>query len=336
MRRKITSVLAIIITAGALYFSFRNTDTFALIQYVLDGKYIYVLPAFIAMMLYVYLRAVRWNYFFEIKVSTRLLFSTTMIGLMTNAVFPARAGEFLKAYLLGKRSGISKSACLATVVLERLWDGIALLIFTGFLFIWVLLNGSAVLGKNANIPLIRYAASMSIILYILILALILIWKYNSVKMAHLIRKIISKFSMRLGDYAYDRLAAFNQGLGIFNSKKNIILVTIYSLLIWLLAAIILFFMFKVYALQLPFAASFILVILIALFVMIPSIGSLGTMQLAFVLGLAMYDIDKNKALSFSLLYQFFDTVPIVILGLIFFLRDGFSFRQASFFKEEKK
>ncbi len=336
MNKRIFTVITFCITLAALYVSFKDTDIGVIGRYMREGNYLYVIPAFIGLMLYAYLRAVRWGYFFDVKLSARLLFSTTMIGLMANNIFPARAGEILKAYILGKHSGVSKSACLATVVLERLWDGITLVAFIGGMFVWVLCNGSSVLGSNSDIGLIRYAAYISIAVYVVIAAVIIAWKCAAARTISCIGSVVSRFSPKLAAYVTNRLAAFSGGLSIFNNPRNLLIVSAYSVLIWFSAVVTLFLMFKVFSFDVPFGAAFMLVILIALFVMIPSVGSLGTMQLAFVLGLAMYGIDKSRALSFSILYQFFDTVPMILIGLFYFFKDGITFKQVSAIKEEMK
>ena len=71
------------------------------------------------------------------KVPVTGLFSPLMVGYMAN-ILPARAGEFIRAYLLGKKHGIPFSGAFASIVVERLFDIVAvlllfqLLLFQGF------------------------------------------------------------------------------------------------------------------------------------------------------------------------------------------------------------
>jgi len=50
-----------------------------------------------------------------------------MIGFAFNGIFPARAGEFARAYVLGKKEKMKFSAAFATVVVERIFDGLTML-----------------------------------------------------------------------------------------------------------------------------------------------------------------------------------------------------------------
>ena len=51
-----------------------------------------------------------------------------MTGYFFNAFFPARAGDLVRAYLLGRTTGMRKTTVLATIVIEKAFDGIALLV----------------------------------------------------------------------------------------------------------------------------------------------------------------------------------------------------------------
>jgi uncharacterized protein (TIRG00374 family) len=59
----------------------------------------------------------------------RRLFPVVVIGYMGNNVYPARAGEVIRAYVLRRREGVSISASLATIIVERVFDGLVMLIF---------------------------------------------------------------------------------------------------------------------------------------------------------------------------------------------------------------
>src|SRR5437868_2233781 len=61
-------------------------------------------------------------------VSLFRLYGMTMTGYFFNAFFPARAGDLVRAYLLGRRTGLRKTTVLATVVIEKAFDGMALLL----------------------------------------------------------------------------------------------------------------------------------------------------------------------------------------------------------------
>ena len=52
-----------------------------------------------------------------------------VIGYMGNNIFPFRIGELLRAYVLKRNEDVSISSSLATIVVERIFDGLTMLLF---------------------------------------------------------------------------------------------------------------------------------------------------------------------------------------------------------------
>ena len=99
-----------------------------------EMEYVYLLPAVVMIVLAYVFRAYRWKALLEpsLKVNVSELYSPMMVGFMGNFL-PARAGEILRPYLLSKKSNITFSAAFASIIIERLFDLIMLLL----IFIWV-------------------------------------------------------------------------------------------------------------------------------------------------------------------------------------------------------
>ena len=119
---------------GALYYTLRNVSMDELVASFKEIDLIYILPAIGLTLLSYVTRAYRWQVllrpFKEIPI--RDIYAPLMIGFMGN-ILPARAGEFLRAYLMGKKHGITFAGAFSTIIVERLFDLIILLM----LFVWV-------------------------------------------------------------------------------------------------------------------------------------------------------------------------------------------------------
>ena len=91
----------------------------------------------------VWFRALRWQQFLLPLARLRApgLFVQVVIGYMANDVLPLRVGELVRAYLLGRKHALAKSAVLGTIALERLTDGLTLLAFAGVIALFVPLEG---------------------------------------------------------------------------------------------------------------------------------------------------------------------------------------------------
>ena len=90
-------------------------------------------------------RAYRWQILLRPfkKIPVKEIYSPLMIGFMGN-VLPARAGEFLRAYLVGKKHNITFSGAFSTIIVERLFDLVCLLA----LFVWVFLFNAEIFDPN--------------------------------------------------------------------------------------------------------------------------------------------------------------------------------------------
>lgn len=73
-------------------------------------------------------RALRWQCLIAPirPVPLRRLSGYMLVGYLANNVLPARLGELVRSHYLGDREGISRSATLGTVVVERVVDTVVL------------------------------------------------------------------------------------------------------------------------------------------------------------------------------------------------------------------
>src|SRR5690242_1391340 len=134
--------LGLIVSLVFLYLAFQGQDFGKIGQALGEANYWWLLPALGAYFLGVYVRAIRWHYLLGPlkKVSVKRLFPVVVIGYMANDVLPVRMGEVVRAYVLGKRENVSKTGTLATIVVERIMDGITMLLFLATAALFVTVN----------------------------------------------------------------------------------------------------------------------------------------------------------------------------------------------------
>ncbi|MFQ5578779.1 MAG: lysylphosphatidylglycerol synthase transmembrane domain-containing protein, partial [Anaerolineae bacterium] len=95
-----------------------------------EARWWLLLPSLAALMVHLVIRVWRWQWLLKPMgdVPFGPAFRAGMIGIGGNMVLPARAGEFLRAYVIGRSSGISKTGAFATLVVERIFDGLTMLL----------------------------------------------------------------------------------------------------------------------------------------------------------------------------------------------------------------
>ena len=123
--------IGIIISILCLYIAFQGLHFGDFWQVIQSVNYWWIIPSVMVYTLAVVIRTWRWRSMLRpiADVPLRRLWPVVVIGYMGNNMYPARAGEVLRSYVLRRREGISMSASLATVVLERLFDGLIMLLF---------------------------------------------------------------------------------------------------------------------------------------------------------------------------------------------------------------
>src|SRR5438477_4630137 len=143
--------LGLLISAVCLYFVLRNVKWDEVWAHLADVNIPLFLLSMLLMLAAYFLMTWRWQHLLDpldipgpnasfapgtqtSKLTIRhhasilRLYGMMMTGYFFNTFFPARAGDLVRAYLLGRRTGLRKTTVLATVVIEKAFDGIALLL----------------------------------------------------------------------------------------------------------------------------------------------------------------------------------------------------------------
>src|SRR5512133_2605068 len=149
--------IGILISAVFLYLSLKGLKLGEFLQALKTANYLWLIPGVAVYFVGVWVRAWRWHYMLRPlkKISTQKMFPIVTIGYLGNNIFPARAGELLRSAVLRQREGVAISASLATVVIERIFDGVVMLAFV-FLNLPELArltkNSGVIAGINIPIP----------------------------------------------------------------------------------------------------------------------------------------------------------------------------------------
>ncbi|NIN01064.1 MAG: flippase-like domain-containing protein [candidate division Zixibacteria bacterium] len=301
-----------------LYLAFRKVDYYELWSALKGASYWYILPNVALVILSMWMRAYRWKFMVDPikKLGLAPLFSSVMIGFMANNVLPARLGEFVRAYSLGTKENISRSATFATIVIERIFDGFSLLFI-----LWLSLLLSPFpdwVKKASNLFLLMNIATLAF------LVLIEVKRDLTLKFFNFIFRILpASLSSRAGEI----LEKFIGGLKVFRDVPSLIWILAWSIFIWIIVGISNYFIFLAFGLQPPIQASFILLVIVSLGVMLPSSpGFVGTFQFFCVVSLATFGYDKNVALPFSIVLHASQYFPVTLLGLYYLKREHLSLK----------
>ncbi len=311
-----------------LFFFLRKIDLASIWAILQSVEYLYIIPFILIHLLSIWIRAKRWRYLLSpIKmIKTGPLFHATAIGFMANNILPARVGELVRAYVLGNKEKISKTASFATIVVERLFDGFTILLI--FLLVILLMPFPPDRSQLFTPYQIKMAGTLSFFLYLIVLGVLLSLHFHNEKVSRLIGFFLRRLPERLSSKILKKIESFVLGLEVLQNTRDIFVVIGYSFFLWVVTALSYYFLFEAFHLNLPVLAAFFLLVVLVFGVSIPSApGYIGTFHWACAAGLIFLGIEANLAKSFALLLWFVGFVPIVSLGLFSLWVEGMSLGQ---------
>lgn len=105
---------------------------------------------------------------------------------------------------------------------------------------------------------------------------------------------------------YRLLDRFVGGLSVLKSKKRFAALIVFTVVIWLLEALLMFSAFRTFALVLPFVAAIVCLVLLTMGLMFPAApGFVGTYQFFLVTALRLYKVPEGQALAIALFLNLF-------------------------------
>lgn len=240
------------------------------------ARYVYLIPTTLLLILSLATRAVRWQVLLNQRASLSSCFHIMNIGYFLSAILPFRLGDFARAYIMTRLElPVPAFVAISTIVLERLFDLLALLAMLGLMLVLLdvpseVTTVGAIIGLGAIIG----GLALALIAYRPVLAFgVLRWVLKIVP-------LLNKFNLEA------RLSHFIEGIRPIGGARVAMLALFWSALSWFLSVAagyaLLFFLFDTPTL----AAAVSLIVLVTMSVALPAVpGNLGPFEGAVVGGL---------------------------------------------------
>ena len=316
--------LGFAISVFFLWLVLRDLNFAAFWAQVRTANYWWLLPGVAVYMLAVWVRAWRWHYLLRpLKaIPTASMFPIVAIGYMGNNIYPARAGEVLRAYVLKKKEGVAISASLATIIVERIFDGVVMLAF-----IFVNLGELARLTKtdtvNASISIQLIAFWGSVVFFGALLVFLLAAMFPAVS-ERILNWVASHLApARFRSQLLEVGSRFLGGLEALRSPLEILMVFLTSVVIWLLETGKYWFVMHAFNFEVSFFALMLMNGVVNLATTIPSApGYVGTFDAPGIAVLEAYGISHALASGYTFVLHFALWLPITALGAYYLAREG--------------
>ncbi len=280
------------------------------------ADYRWVAPAALLVAADYWFRALRWRHLIpERTIPAKRLFPILIVGFAANNVIPARVGELWRIWGLSRHEGVNKSVGLATLVVERVFDGLTL--------VFLLALFSALVPSNGQADAIKYGFAA---LFGGVLAGLLLL----VGFGEHVERLVSRAARPLPAQWQARLLAvlrrFTEGLHVFQQPRRLVGVVGYSLAAWLSEAVVYYLLMHAFGVALParrmVGGAILVLTLINLGILLPSApGYVGTYEYFGRLALVeVLGVPVGQAVSVVIVAHAVQYVLVTGLGLLFMVR----------------
>ncbi len=312
--------LGLAVSALFLYFAVKGLDLAQAWLYMKTARYWWLLPGVAIYFCGVWARTWRWHYMLRALKPVPLgrLFPVVCIGYMGNNIYPARIGELLRTYVLKRKEGVSISASLATILVERIFDGVVMLLFV---FIGLPL-----------VPAIPDEWRRFVILFSLLFfgalgvffAIAASPRRSRAIYSWVIDRLVPRrFREPVRGFA-DR---FMDGLYFLRSGRDVAMIFVTSLVVWLAETGKYWFVMHAFDFSVSFFVLMLMNGVVNLFTTFPSApGYIGTFDAPGIRVLAAFGIQPEVALAYTVVLHVALWFPITALGAWYMGRESLSWR----------
>ncbi len=283
-----------------------------------DANYLWLIPAIAVYFIAVFFRTLRWHFLLRPlkSVSPGRLYPVVIVGYMANNLLPVRLGELVRSYFLGEREGVSKTATLATIILERVYDGVGLIIIG--LIVWPLLPVPDVLRDFSNDTGIPEALMVALVVlpFAVVLAV-----FVGIALSPRLGRAVVAFTLRLVPVRVRPpvevlLHRFIEGLASLRSARRVATVLLLTFPVWLTEAAMYWIVMLGFDIGQPFHGILLTASASNLATSVPSTaGGVGPFEYATRLTLEGLGETAEAAAAYAIVLHVALLAPVTVAGL---------------------
>ena len=305
--RSLVVAAGLLVTVGCMYLAVRGVELEDALDALADSDLRWLLPALPVFALAVVLRAVRWWSVFadDARPPMRAIAYALLIGYFFNNILPARAGEAARVIALHRRAATPRAETVGTVVVERLFDVLGLLIVLFASYPWL-----------PEVSWLRAAAIFGAVVVTAVVALVVVVVRYDERALHWLLSPLRRIR-RAGFAARVQVAAVNATRGLVGLRRPRVALRAMALTVasWVTLGFSFWILTRAFALELPLVAGMLVTVAVNLSLVLPSSpAALGVFEAATVIALLAFDVPQAQALSYALVLHLLNLVPFLVIG----------------------
>jgi glycosyltransferase 2 family protein len=295
-----------------------------------------LVAGFLAVILTYVIRAWRWQYLLHPIGPTRFrtAFRTTVIGFAALGVLPARAGDVLRPYLLARQEGLMVSATLATIVMERVLDLIAVLALLA-LYVWGIADPATL--PPALLRGIEVSSALAGAVAIALMGVMWVLATHPERIGGLVFTMARVLPHAAADRLADLARTFSGGFAVAREPRALAAAVAWSFPLWLAIAAEAWLVTIAFGIAMPFAGTFLLQALLVIGVAVPTPGAVGSYHEAYRIGVTtFFGAPEDTAVAAAIVTHAISYFPVVLTGIVFMAQDGLSFGRITALADTKE
>jgi glycosyltransferase 2 family protein len=316
VRRAVAAVVGIAISVIFGWLAIRGLNFHEVRTAIGDASPAWILAAVGVSVVGVTMRSERWRSLFprDSRPGRVPTFWATQVGLLANNVLPVRAGELVRVLALSREAGLRRTAVLATVGVERVFD---LAVIAGLELAVASRLPDADVARRFTLLAAGILAATAVIVVVLAIAPV--------------RRFAGSLLLRLpmlrarGGVVIESLRT---GLAALRDRQLAAVALLWTLASWLVLALAGWCVLQAFDLHLPWHAALFLLVAVTFAQAVPaSAGSVGVFELAARSALVAYGVPPAVALSAGIVLHAVSALPFIALGAVGMARLGISRRE---------
>lgn len=327
LRKYLKFILLFLFAVFLFWFFGRGLDWQLVRHSLAKANATYITIAVLIICLGYLLRAVRWQVLLApiTKSSLKELFATTTVGFA--AIFLiGRAGEIVRPMWLPMRDRrVRPSSALVTLGLERIFDLAALVCFFAANLIWF----TPPEGREAEFEFVEIVGVLMLVAVVLGFIALAVYQRISGRVNAWFalvtdRKWVPKRIRKIFLSVLDKLAG---ALGILTDWREMILVSFWTLTLWLAISIPTWLVMLAFDLPVTFSDSLFVMGIATLSSVVPTPGgAAGAFHTATSASLLFLknDIPREDVAAFAIALHLVYFAPAIVFGLYYFLHGDIS------------
>ena len=323
MRQYVRRIVVVALGVGLMAFFLRNADLGRVAEAIGSARRDLLVISLLLTVVTYGVRVVRWRYLLRPvgHVGIAVAFRATVMGFAVTALLPGRVGEVLRPYVLARRARLSVSAVFATVVVERLFDLMAVLLLFGAS---VVVFDPAFATADETLPAALHVGALiagggALVMF----AVACLAAGHPERVGRGAARLTTPLPDRVSTIASGLAHRFVEGLAVMRQPLSLLWVAAWSVVLWLSLGAVLWLATTAFGIDMPAAGAGVLLALVVVGVTVPTPAGIGGYHAAYQVGVVgLYAASADAAVAAGLVVHAISFLPVTLIGIVFMAQEG--------------